>query len=392
MLGKGLNPLSTADGVSFQDKALIYACDGMLYHGFDPNYIKQLLSMVKHGLKIRGAIKEKSEFYSPSLWEVIGSYGRILDDELYEDDCFHDSHRVELFRASLEDFLAFIARDPRYKAHAGVLSPMALINSGASLRPGESMVTTETALAAADKDKPSGFREQHVYAVYGFPDSPFESDLAYVPVGALAGYVTALPLIGLSLRGRTKADHKGIRGSRSVATNPDPLDSFDFVKPVVAFWRKYPPKPRGPLFSGAPEAERASGRFYYRLMAAALKDYARYRGIDPKRLNPHCFRLLGHQQLTAAGCSEGVIADQGAWRRASESGAKGALVYYRLHFWNHAWRPEVRRAMYDKSIPLAQLNRHCLGDSIAAPMAACEKRARRREVAAEMAALGEASF
>lgn len=68
------------------------------------------------------------------------------------------------------------------------------------------------------------------------------------------------------------------------------------------------------------------------------------------------------------------------------------MVYYRLHFWNHAWRPEVRRAMYDKSIPLAQLNRHCLGVSIAAPMAACEKRARRREVAAEMAALGEAGF
>jgi len=55
MLGKGLNPLSTVDGVSFQDKALIYACDGMLYHGFDPNYIKQLLSMVKRGLKICGS-------------------------------------------------------------------------------------------------------------------------------------------------------------------------------------------------------------------------------------------------------------------------------------------------------------------------------------------------
>jgi uncharacterized protein (TIGR03492 family) len=59
-------------------------------------------------------------------------------------------------------------------------------------------------------------------------------------------------------------------------------------------------------------------------------------------------------------------------------------AYHRLLFWNHAWRQDIRSAMYANSVPLASYERHRVGVYTAAPPSHAASQKRRRTLAGKI--------
>lgn len=390
-----LDPFSEVD-VTFHRKAEVFTSWLIFQEAFDPTYCEQYLSGVKSALVERGALAEKSDFYCAGTRTAIANYKRFLAEQMYAaDGLFHDEQRIETFRAAIEDMFDFYRSDARFEKWAPLLIPMQSLQCGLSLRPSEGLVTNLKGLEACDVIDTSfdsgledfnrfedgkgpqrsthrrAFLAQHMVVIYGHG----EADAEYVSVCDLQAHRTSKPILGIQARGRVKNDPKGNRGQRSIGSNPDPSDSFCLVRPVVELLRRYPPRRGSTIWSGLPGGELGEGRKYYRLLSLAMSAWAVERGIDHRRLNLHCNRLYGSQQLARQ--SEETRGDQGGWTlRAEQAGAKGAQVYYRLHFWNHAMK--VRDDMHAKFIPLAHLDRHRQG--IAQSLSRQDKRARRHEI------------
>lgn len=386
-----LDPYSDVD-TDFHRKAEVFTAHCIFAESFDPDYITQQLSGIRAALIELGCIGDKTELYCPAVRDYIDNYKKMLEENMYPDDgLFHDDQRIETFRAVLEDMRTFMYAHPRYAKQAPILEAMQLLQCGLSLRPSEGLVTNTSGLESSDTvdtsfdasledfaafedaggrpraKKRRAFLAMHCCGIFGHD----EGDAVYVNFCELGLWSNplCLPLLGIQARGRVKNDPKGNRGQRSYGANPDPTDPFCLAKPVVALLRRYPPKRGSTIWSGLPLADQGTGHKYYRLLGNLMRDYAKSKGLDFRRFNLHCNRLYGPQQL--AWLPEETRGDQGGWTlRAEHAGAKGAQVYYRLHFWNHAMK--VRKEMHTRYTPLNHLDRHIQG--IAPSLARTEKR------------------
>ena len=392
-----LDPYSDVDA-SFHRKAEVFVSHCIFVEHLDPDYIMQQLSGARSGLVTNGAITDPSELFGHAAKTAISNYRKMLDENMYPGNDFHDSQRIEIFAAMLIDMCAFYRTHPTLQAWASIIIPMQLLQCGLSLRPSEGLVTNIGALEPADvvdtsfdtsfnaeldeqtSTAPLGrshrrraFLAQHCVVIFGTG----QADAVYVNFCDLRTFRNELklPILGIQARARVKNDLKGNRGTRSYGSNPDASDAFCLAKPVVRLLQQYPPRRGSTIWSGLPGAADGQGRTYYRRLALAMRAYAEFKHLDPRRLNLHCNRLYGSQQLALH--SEETRGDQGGWTLSGEhSGAKGAQVYYRLHFWNHGMK--VRADMHLRHTPLAHLERHVTGVAHSDSRAA--KRLRRGEV------------
>jgi len=398
-----LDPIRDID-VTFHRKAEVFVSHCIFEEHLAPDYIMQQLSGVRAGLIEVGAIVSTSELFGTAAKAAIGNYKKMLEENMYPDDgLFHDEQRIEIFAEMLLDMFSFYRADPIIRGWAEILIPMQCLQCGLSLRPSEGLVTHSGALEPSEivdtsfdasfaqqlEEQPAtqpgrrhqrrAFLAQHCVAILGTRPE----DCVYVNFCDLgsAGDYPLLPILGIQARARVKNDQKGNRGTRSYGSNPDKADAFCLATPVVRLLRRFPPKRGSTIWSGLPGAADGQGRTYYRRLGHAMRAYAAHRGLDPRRLNLHCNRLYGPQQLALR--SEETRGDQGGWTlRAEHSGAKGAQVYYRLHFWNHGM--EVRADMHKRHTPLAHLLRHT--DGIAPSSSKAAKLQRREDVINALAA------
>jgi hypothetical protein len=392
-----LDPLRDVD-VSFHRKAEVFVSHCIFEEHLAPDYIMQQLSGVRAGLIELGAITETAELFGNAAKAAIRNYKKMLEENMYPDDgLFHDDQRIEIFAAMLLDMCSFYRSHPLIRHWAAVIIPMQLLQCGLSLRPSEGLVTNTGALEPADvvdtsfdsafaaelEEQPAplpgrrhqrrAFLAQHCVAILGTS----QEDCLYVNFCDLGSPRDnpLLPILGIQARARVKNDLKGNRGTRSYGSNPDKADAFCLATPVINLLRRYTPRRGSTIWSGLPGAAEGQGRTYYRRLGHAMRAYAEHRDLDPRRLNLHCNRLYGPQQLAL--CSEETRGDQGGWTlRAEHAGAKGAQVYYRLHFWNHGMK--VRADMHKRHTPLAHLDRHITG--IAPSSSKAAKLQRRGEV------------
>jgi len=373
-----VDPLSESDGTSFQVKALIFAAHLMLETGIKAATIRGHLSAVSKCLAIKGHISNAAELLSTTLTAALADYDRADKDDLWgKNDLRPDGTRVELVRAAVDEILAMARFTQPYADHAEVIVAMITFALGMSLRPGDLLITTDP------PNVNKGVRAQHVTFFTAASHNPRVSDPSIAALSV--ANLVALPhapahVIGIEATFSHKGDRHAERGTRSVASNPNPSDPLDLTAPLAAYLRQYPPAPNGRLFSGAPLANAANGRFYYSLINNLLKSWAATHGIATSRVNPHCLRNYGHQQLTARGIDKEAVANQGGWVVQNPI-ARGPDPYHRLTFWNHAWREDIRSAMYARSVPLTSYERHRVGVYTTLPPSPGNEHKRRRTLA-----------
>ena len=387
---------STLDGVSFQLKAQAYAGYLIFTRGLAPGTISSSLSGVCAILTQYGTIKDRTEWYSPALTNIMASHDAVLSRCMYADDGrIHEDFRIETFRAMIIDMLHYARSTAPYSAIADELTGIVAMSCGLSLRPVEGAITSAASVSslaapgAADAPNANGlparkaFFSQHCFLVLGS-----RNDAAYVCVTELAKPEIAwnprgLPIIGIQMRAKIKNDQKGQRGSRSLGCNPNyPLDNFCLVRTVVAVLKRFPPASGQPVWSGLPFAAEEKGKYYYHQLAGLCRDYAIDRGLDFRRLNPHALRLYGITQLTACNATDRDAANQGAWVHPGDK-AKGMLVYYRNHFWNHGHI--LAAHLHADMIPLAHLEKYRVGESVAMSLSQRDKIRRRIAVMGSLA-------